>query len=267
MQIRAFMMAAMSVTLWPALDASAAPQMLGVVASAEPVSMSCTKSACTVELSSFCLQEERGIPMDGETYQALDPGKLTLVVTGADGAVRRVSAAPYVQIASARGFSAVSISVSEAAAEKLGAKALAIVVAPRLTLVPEAQPDDPQPLTAGEIAQVRSSLSAVAADLFDADTPSTRQIKLMNRLINAVPGDERDEPGAIDNAWQRVMSGTVSTAQNDPAVAAATATYNYCRSALGITWPSAFRHCLQSIHDAELGAINADFWKIVRTGS
>jgi hypothetical protein len=177
--------------------AEAAPQMLGVVASVEPIPMHCTNGTCAAELSSFCLQESRSMPSDGAAYQALDPDKLTLVVTKADGSTERVPAGPYVKLASARNYVAVSVSLSEAEAHKLGATAVAITVGPRLTLLPVATLDDSRPLTAEEIATARTALRAAATNLFDADTPRTREARLMNRLINALPTDEGGGPAEI----------------------------------------------------------------------
>ena len=43
------------------MNANAAPQMLGVVASAEPMPLRCEGGVCSIELSSFCLEKERSI--------------------------------------------------------------------------------------------------------------------------------------------------------------------------------------------------------------
>jgi hypothetical protein len=47
----------------------------------------------------------------------------------------------------------------------------------------------------------------------------------------------------------------------------AAATYRYCQAGLGLNWPPTFRRCLESAHDAVMGGINADFWKVVGAGS
>jgi len=45
--------------------AQAAPQILGLIASADPVPMTCVDGTCTAELSSVCLQQHRPTPPTG----------------------------------------------------------------------------------------------------------------------------------------------------------------------------------------------------------
>ena len=56
------------------LPAQAAPQILGLMASAEPVPMTCVDGTCTAELSSVCLQQQRPTPLTGTVYR---PAKAT----------------------------------------------------------------------------------------------------------------------------------------------------------------------------------------------
>lgn len=249
-----------------ATHASAAPQLLGVVASAEPVPMHCEGGTCMAELSAFCLEKERSIPQDGTAYQALDSEQLTLVVTGADGAVRRLPAAGRVSLVSRRSQVAVEVSLPESALSELGASKLALAAAPELALVPVAEANDAQPIRADEIAAARETMG-VASGLFQRDNGRTRTVHMLNRLINALPGNDGADPALAERAWQVVVGSPFRREQSDPVLADLARTYESCRLGLADIWPPGLRRCLEVSHDATMGGVNADFWKIVGAGS
>ena len=75
----------------------AAPQILAVLATAEPVPLTCVKGICEAEFSTMCLQRGRAMPYPGTAYAPADPGNIILVIRRADGstsasATRRPSA-------------------------------------------------------------------------------------------------------------------------------------------------------------------------------
>ncbi|MFI4987328.1 MAG: hypothetical protein ACHQF3_07790 [Alphaproteobacteria bacterium] len=247
-------------------SAAAAPQMLGVVASADPVPMHCEDGTCRAELSAFCLQKERSMPEDGTSYEALDPAKLVLVVKAADGARYSLPAEGYVHLASRRSQVAVEVSLPESAARALGAVELAVAVAPNLALMPVVAADDASPFRPAEVAQARATLAA-ADGLFARDTTRTRMAHLLNRLVNALPGDSGADPAVAERAWQRVTGVRLAVDGSDPVLAEAAQIYQSCRLGLADIWPPGLRHCLEASHDAVMGGINADFWKIVGAGS
>jgi hypothetical protein len=259
--------AALALLAAPLAGARAAPQLLGVVATAEPIPMRCEGGRCTIELSSFCLQEERSMPIDGQAYHPLDRDKLSLVVTAADGSVRRLPAAPYVAIASERNYVAVSVSLPESAAKALGAARIAVAVGPDLTLAPEAQPGDAHPMTAAEIAHAQSALRPAADQLFSADSPRFRVAQVMNRLINALPPEADQDPSVGESVWRKVTGTALAAAQPDETLAEAAHIYRYCRSGVSTLWPTGLRHCLAVSHDSAMGGINAEFWQVVGAGS
>ena len=78
-----------AITIAPG-DAPAAPQALALLASNGAVPLTCAGGACRTELSAFCLQQERAMPLPGTKYSVVDRDRLTLVVTAADGAERRL---------------------------------------------------------------------------------------------------------------------------------------------------------------------------------
>ncbi len=67
MIFRLLIAAATCVMALPINFATAAPQLLGLLADNE-ISVHCVGDVCTVEVSAICLQEERDMPAWGTTY-------------------------------------------------------------------------------------------------------------------------------------------------------------------------------------------------------
>ena len=246
-------------------SAGAAPQMLGVVASAEPVPMHCEDGVCRAELSAFCLQKERTMPEDGTAYDALEPEKLTLVVKATDGSEHTLPAGGL-SIESRRSQVAVEVSLPESVARELGAVELAVGVAPDLALVPAVAASDASPFRPAEVARARDTL-ATADVLFARDLARTRMAHLLNRLINALPGNTGADPANAERAWRSVTGSPSHLAASDPVLSEAAQIYESCRLGLADIWPPGLRRCLEVSHDAVMGGLNADFWNIVGTGS
>ncbi len=66
--------------------AQAAPQILGLMASnGMPTPLHCRDGLCTGSFASFCLQEAREAPADGQDYRLAPGGQLVLNAAAADG--------------------------------------------------------------------------------------------------------------------------------------------------------------------------------------
>ena len=61
------------------LSAQAAPQVLGLVATAEPVQMQCVRGTCSADLTTVCLQQRRASPAKGQRYLIHDADAMTAV--------------------------------------------------------------------------------------------------------------------------------------------------------------------------------------------
>ncbi len=155
-----------AITIGPG-DAPAAPQALALLASNGAVPLTCAGVACRTELSAFCLQQERAMPLPGTKYSAVDRDRLTLVITAADGAERRLPAPFYVEITSARMYTAVTISISEHELANLGAVSAAIEVGDGATLVPDPVVGDPLPQTVSDIKAASGPIRAAGTRIVD----------------------------------------------------------------------------------------------------
>ena len=265
----AFISAVLAIAFAPA--SHAAPQLLGLVASAEPIPMTCESGKCSAEISAFCLEQSRSGPLDGTAYEAVDWRGLTLVATAADGSVRRLPASPYLRVTAARGYSAVTASVDEEVRERLGAAKLALAVARRVTLVPVATAGDPSPLTGKEIGEATANLRPIASDVFESGERSDMvTARVLNRLINALPrmaGGVALDLAAPDGLWDKVVGGGPRLGNADAGIAQAALAYESCRRGAHFVQGLTLRRCLEASHDALMSSLNEEYWRIVGAGS
>jgi len=267
MYIRLLAFAICGASAFSLSNALAASQLLGVVASAEPISMTCADGECTVELSAFCLERDRAMPIDGAPYRPLDPDKITLVLIDKDGVESRISDAPNVQVASERDFHAVKVSVPQSILQEHGGAGIAVAVSPELMLAPQAVENDPQPITDDEIVRARESWHSVASTLFDSDSHELGRVRILNRLINALPSQIGVDLATSDKIWRQVVSDEIQADRSDPMIVEVASIYSSCRLGATSPWPPMLRRCLQMNHDAIIGGINSQYWQAVDTGS
>src|SRR5262245_11362605 len=101
-RIAASLLAAAAALALSAGAASAAPQILGIVASNGALPLVCDDQGCRVELSTFCLQQPRANPEVGQQYTLADAASVTLIGRNAAGETLRLPAGPYLSFVSDR---------------------------------------------------------------------------------------------------------------------------------------------------------------------
>ncbi|HYB09484.1 MAG TPA: hypothetical protein VEJ16_07425 [Alphaproteobacteria bacterium] len=252
-------------------NADAAPQVLGVMSSADPIPMTCANGQCSAELSAFCLEQGRSGPKDGTAYRAVDPTRVSLVAIHDDGSAEHAAGSSSMRFASARGYSAVRVSVPESTLVELGAKELAVAVAPELTLAPVEIAGDPQPLTHEEIAEAAHTARALAAEIFDdSDRAQVVTAAVLNRLINSLPpaGDARTiDIASRDGLWGRVVGGVPRIDDADAGKAQAALVFESCRRGATYVQGLTLRRCLEASHDALMSTMNGELWQVLGAGS
>lgn len=252
------------VVLWlaGAPSAAAAPQVLGVVATAGPRPLHCAGGECTAYLSTFCIQRERPAPEAGALYRpAPGPQGLILVVTGADGAVSRLPAEEHLRVESYGGYSAVRVSLAEAEAARLGAVAVSVEAGPAASLVPVPVAGDPDPLSETELALATGPLRGAAAALFDRPgSPRADAARLTSLLINALPERGPEAAALRDRLWSAQLARADLAGLHPAGRTRAELGYRACR------WQAArgevpnLRACLRRSHDALMMELNEEFW-------
>lgn len=240
--------------------AAAAPQILALVASNGTYTpMTCSGGTCKAELSSFCLQQDRSTPLAGTLYHAMAPDALTLVIERADGTVEKRPAGDLLRLASDRGSSSVEARLDTGNVALSGATRISIEVGERVSLLPDAIPDDPNPHTAQEIAVVTASLRTLGSQVVDEGGKRIAAARETNRLINALSasGSEDRPDAAWDTitAWKPgIRSGQYWANQR----------ISHCQAYSG---GPALARCLRDWHDFLIRQLNTEYWDKARAGS
>ncbi len=195
-------------------DAVAAPQILGLIATAEPVPLTCEDGVCRAEFSSVCLQRDRDMPKDGTVYNLIGD-QVTLVITGKDGSVRRIPAANWVGVRSAETYTAVIIAIPR---DYVGpdAQRIAISVDRMAAAVPAPETGDPNPLTEDEIALVTGPKLKIAERTILQKPRQTGSARITMRMINAA---ETNPSRFVGDLWWGAAAG--ETAGSTGAIRAA----------------------------------------------
>lgn len=246
--------------------AQAAPQSLGLVATAQPVPMTCDVDGCVAQLSSFCLQRDRKSPNFHTPYTVAGGEGLWLHLTDGDGGQRSVPAEGLARLVSTRGYTEVEARISAADVAALGAREISVKVGNLVTLFPEVDANDEDPITAAEATKVQGPLRQFAADYFENTDGMGETINILDRSINSIPVFTRLSDEERRALWARVAGTEPGSAVGDGARHAATV-FNACLDDLQKQVVFGLRNCLQGRRDLELIRVNQDYWSGLETGS
>ncbi len=257
-----------SATLRPV---GAAPQMLGLVATLEPAPLACADGVCEIEISTFCLQQERDMPAPGTAYAPVDPAKIILVARTADGREVRRPAGDLVRLNTARAQLAVRLSVPEAALRELAGMggdviSLAIEIGPLAAAAPVPVAGDADPLSAGEIIAASGPLRELAGDIAVTGGPDGTAAIVSNRLINTYMATGGDRDGLWERAFgeEAAIGRRYARMTAEPGVRRAAEYYDICQT---MHVADQFERCLKNAHDGYMSRINVEYWNIVGGGS
>ena len=246
--------------------AQAAPQILGLVATATPAQLTCAHGVCSAEFTSFCLQQRRAIPTRGRQYSAAPETQLRLVVTDANGYQRSIPAADKVKIEARRAFVAVRISVPEDYITAMGGTSAAISVGPLASIVPVPRPEDTSPQTAAEIASFTGPLRQIATGTYDAHDTVAEMVERTNRMINVLPEWKTISADERRQTWHKAF-GTPPGSAATPGAKLAHEAYADCRRELNRNLRDGMRACLTQYHDNAVIRLTKEVWKSFKTGS
>jgi hypothetical protein len=255
-------LAAMVAATFFAGSAAAAPQVLGLVASnGVPTPLTCHGTECAAHFSSFCLQEARPAPSQGQPYTVAEGGQLTLVARTADGRTLRLPGNDQFAIRTLIGFTSVRISVPAAALSALGAVSASVEVGPSVSLIPAEASNDPDPQMAEEIALAVGPMRAAAARAFEAPGASSDAARVASLLINALPTDRDAEEKARAGLWERTVAPAVLASLTPEGRIAAERVYQGCRISVESRSVFTMRSCLELRHADLMAAANQKFWE------
>lgn len=247
-------------------QASADPQMLGVIQTASAVPLHCSNGECDAELTSICLQEERATPTSGYRYSLHDTKTIGLTGIRHDGSRVALLVEDALKFASSRGYSAVKVSVSEDLLRQYDVASLEFSVGAGTTLVPENKStDDPKRLTESDIELGVGIQRQTATAIVDSDKDKGHASQVLARMIDALPRAGKASVANRIGIWD-TAAAPVAEHLSDRGVSRARSAYNSCyrRTRIG---DKTLRECLGITHDSFMQDLNDAYWNAVKTSS
>ncbi len=243
--------------------AEAAPQILGLVASnGLPTPMRCEGGDCTALLASFCLQEARPAPDDGQAYSPGPHGGLTLIVQRAAGGRLILPANTLVSLKLYSELSTVqaSLPIARLAAAGIALRAgdqLSLTVEDNTAILPIAGANDPDPQTQEELALATGPLRKLAAQTFDGGGGEPDSARLLGLLINAIPPGNDQEPIVLDDVLHQVLASVGPNRFDAPTMNEVGQVMQNCQN-----FPTRLgqAYCLQSRQSGLLATMNQEYW-------
>lgn len=257
-----FALSAVAVVGMPTAGASAASQVLGLVASnGAPTPLTCVDGQCSAQFSTFCLQQNRPAPSRGDDYSVAAGGSLTLVAKTAAGQTLRIPANDMLQIHSLIGFTSVEISLPKAKLAELGATDLAVEVGPTVSLIPIAKSGDPDPQTDDEVALATGPMRLAATPIFEVPGTASDAARITTVLINALPPRGSENADVRNRLWVAMLDNPTVTAATAEGREAAEHMYESCMISVESHSAYSLRNCLELRHADLLAETNHKFWK------
>ena len=246
--------------------AHAAQQSLGLIATAQPVPLTCNDNGCVAELSSFCLQEEREAPSHHTPYHVVGGDGLWLHLTDIDGGRRTVPAKSFARLVSTRGFTAIEANVSTADMASLGAVKVSIEVGNLVTLFPAPVLDDPNPITAAEAEHVKGPARKLAASIFESPDRLGDNINILDRAINSKTSLSHLSDQGRRDFWKQ-LAGVPLDLAVDRSTRRAAEVFTGCLDEFWRKREFGFRVCLESGRYEMLTNATFQLWSAQTAGS
>ena len=257
--------AALSVAAF-ATSGQAAPQALALVKTDTPIELACKGEECAAELSAYCLQSDRISPKSGTAYWPTGGSAITVQAITRDGRSLTLAAHDALRFHALRSHTAVRIALAPGLRQRLNLASVRVTLAENVTLAPEAEPGDDNPITAGELALLENSLRPAGTAIVERNGDAMVAARVTNRMINILPVHEVDR-AASGRAWRQLMAQARQGGLSPMASRLAQNAFELCRFFADQHSSRALRKCLQGQHDSLMQRLNSDYWKAVKTGS
>ena len=246
---------------------SAAPQILGLVATVAPVPLTCIAGKCAAEISSVCLQRHRPVPEPNTAYVPARNTLISLIVTGPDGVQRSVPIADKVEIKSARGFTSVSVSVAENVVRHHGitTEGAALSIAPMASAVPVARIGDTDPLGDSEVRKITGALRSVAENTFLREPATMTAGGFLNQMINRLPPDQPVGAERI-KPMREQLGRQIRAVGNSHAERLLGRAFKSFRHKLRHDRTPGLRTCLGNQHDILMSDATLKIWQALKPG-
>jgi hypothetical protein len=256
-----------------ASQVSAAPQILALIASAEPITLQCERGQCGAEFTVYCIEKLRSSPLPGTAYSIHDPNSLALDGVRRDGSTVRLAGSELLAIKTERGHTAVRMSLPGSVLKQFDLASVQVRIGEGASLIPQPVAGDRWPHTEVEIALATGPQRAAAAAIVDDGGARAEAARVTLRLVNALPRGGRASQTERDQAWARFAlpgGGGDPTFMSGRAFASgralAKAGFENCSVTTNGGMMS-LRQCLGAWHDSLIGKLNTEYWESIETGS
>jgi hypothetical protein len=244
-----------------ASQAAAAPQILAVIASAEPVTLQCERGECRAEFTVYCIEKLRSSPAPGTAYSFHDPNSLVLDGVRRDGSTVRLAGSELLTITTERGHAAVRMSLPSRVLRQFDLASVQVSVGEGASLIPRPIAGDRLPHTDMDIKLATGPLRTAAAEIVDNGGARIEAARVTLRVVNALPRAGRASQTERDSAWARFARSSDADGH-----ALAKSGFESCMVTTNGGMMS-LRQCLSSRHDSLIGKLNTQYWEAIGTGS
>lgn len=250
----------------------AAPQVLGLIASATPVPLVCRGETCSAELTTFCLQQWRSSPQLSARYQPTGGEGVTLIGHRADG-TEVALAAEALEFETLGGHSSIYVQLSRRVLDDGGLVAASVKVGSLVSLLPVPEPNDPDPQTELDIKIATGPLRQVGADILHEGDERIATAVVLNRVISLLPSTKKETLAKADGGWQKIAGGIPQLHDQAALKALARREYAECHAETGSAHMDhdyrllRMKDCLSSRHDVLVLPKAKLYWATVDAGS
>ena len=250
-----------------ASQAAAAPQILAVIASAEPVTLQCERGECGAEFTAYCIEKARSSPPVGTAYRVHDPNTLVLDGVRRDGSTVRLAGSELLTITTERGHTAVRMSLPSRVLRQFDLASVRVSIGEGASLIPQPIAGDRWPHSEMDIALATGPLRTAAAAIVDNGGAQIEAARVTLRMVNGLPRAGRTTQTERDQAWLRFAPAADADGRAlAGGRALAEAGFERC-SVTTRAGMMSLRQCLGSLHDSFIGKLNTQYWKSLETGS
>jgi hypothetical protein len=169
-----------------ATGAHAAPQILGVIPTTQPLKLHCADNRCQVQVPTLCLEAKRKPPIGGHIYKPVDSSVFSVVARNGAGKTVHLPLRDAVFRVTG-GYAASQVVLATSGMRSRGLTPVALTVAAGTILIPKPVPGDTDPITRAEIKRVKHSLWPKAKRVLKKRRQQFEAIGIVNRLLNETP--------------------------------------------------------------------------------
>ena len=182
-----------------------------------------------------------------------------MIITEPSGKERRLPAARHVVFSERRGFTAVSVVISQERLAKLGAVRARIEIGANASLVPVAVEGDRFPQSAREIRQATGPSRALGTRVVDVSGKG-QAARVLGTMINALPREGAEDSTRYDTLWAKAAVAGKSTAPNGAGIRQARQAYDQCLNSIKDRATYRLRGCLTALHDKFMRDLSVKYW-------